>query len=442
MLKKVLPLSLILGLRFFGLFIVLPVISIYSLSFHGATPLLVGLVVGGYALFQVLLQIPFGVLSDKIGRKKTILIGLIVFIIGSLVCYVASDIYTLIFGRLLQGAGAIGAVVSAMIADTVNEEKRTKAMAIMGATISLSFTLAMILGPLISNSFGIESLFLLTAILAVLALVVLFVFTPNPPKVSYAFENEESSWMTVLKDKNLQRMNLTNFLQKGLMTLTFMVVPIAFVMGHDFDRSELYLLYIPSALVGILAMAPAAILAEKKGKYKEVLIFGIFFFMLAYILMETHSTTLFIVGVFVFFIGFNAHEPIMQSLASKYAKSHQKGAALGVFNSFGYLGTFIGGVLGGALYQNYGMGAITVFVVTISLMWMVLIYFMPNPARQRNIYINLMEHTGVDFENIKKIHGVLDWHINESEKILILKYNTEEIEEHELKGRLFGNYGN
>ncbi len=435
--KKVLPLSLILGLRFFGLFIVLPVISIYSLTLEGATPLLVGLVVGGYALFQMALQIPFGILSDKIGRKKTILIGLSIFIVGSLVCYMASDIYTLIIGRLLQGAGAIGAVISAMIADTVSEEKRTKAMAVMGGTISMSFTAAMIVGPLIANAFGVNALFLLTAILAAIALVVLFTLTPNPPKVTYAFDHEESHWMSVLKDKNLQRMNLTNFLQKGLMTLTFMIVPIALVMGHEFAREELWKIYIPAALIGILAMAPSAIIAEKKGRFKEVLIFGIAFFMLSYILMDTKNITFFILGVFVFFIGFSAHEPIMQSLASKFAKSHQKGAALGVFNSFGYLGTFLGGVIGGVLYQHYGIDSIIVFVVSTCIMWILLIYFMPNPSRQKNIYINLTEHKNIALESLKKIEGVIDWHINETEKILILKYNTETIEESVLKDRIF-----
>ncbi len=166
MIKSILPLSSIIALRFFGLFLVLPVLSVYAINLQGATTTLVGIVIGGYALTQMLFQIPFGVMSDKLGRKGTIITGLLLFAIGSIFCAIADDILMLMVGRFLQGAGAIGAVVTAMISDLVKEEQRPKAMAIMGMAIGVSFAASMIIGPTVGSFAGVESLFYLTAFLA------------------------------------------------------------------------------------------------------------------------------------------------------------------------------------------------------------------------------------------------------------------------------------
>ena len=190
MFKKVLPLSSILFLRFLGLFLVLPVLSVYSLDLQGATPFLVGVIVGGYALTQAIFQVPFGSMSDKIGRKPTILFGLLIFLIGSLICAYSTDIYTLMVGRFLQGAGAIGAVVTAMIADLVEEKTRGHAMAIMGGFIALSFAAAMALGPVLASSFGISAIFFITAVLAIISIVILFTKVPTPPKIKHIYNKD------------------------------------------------------------------------------------------------------------------------------------------------------------------------------------------------------------------------------------------------------------
>lgn len=423
MTKQVLPLSGILALRFFGLFIVMPVLSLYALEMEGANPLLIGVAIGGYALTQVILQIPFGFLSDQIGRKKVIFIGLGIFIIGSAVCALSVRIEWLIMGRFLQGAGAIGGVVSAMIADLVKEERRTKAMAIMGATISMSFTLAMILGPIISSIFGMDKLFWLTAFLALGAMAVLFVNVPEAPVVSYSFEAKKSSWREVIRDRNLQLMNLTNFLQKSFMTLAFLMIPLALVKGMGFEKSELWQVYIPAAIVGVAAMAPAAIVAEKRGHFKGVLLFGIALFMLSYLCMVSSNEAVFITGVMLFFIGFSAHEPIMQSLASRYAKAHQKGAAMGIFTSFGYLGSFIGGVAGGYFYQNFGLFSIACTISVLCVAWLVLIARMKNPTHQKNLYLSLPKYPRERLNKLLEIDGVLEWYVNESEQVIIVKYD-------------------
>jgi MFS family permease len=226
-------------LRFLGLFLVLPVLSVYALDLEGATPFLVGIIVGGYALTQALFQVPFGTMSDKVGRKPTILFGLLIFLVGSLICAYSTDIYTLMFGRFLQGAGAIGSVVTAMISDLVEEESRGKAMAIMGGFIAMSFAIAMGLGPVIASHFGISSIFVITAILAILAIVLLFTKVPTPPKIKHIYHND-SKTSDILKDNNLLNMIIINAMQKGLMTMAFVLIPIFLTKEEYGGKSQSY----------------------------------------------------------------------------------------------------------------------------------------------------------------------------------------------------------
>jgi multidrug resistance protein len=424
MFKTIAPLSAIIALRFFGLFIVLPVISVYALSLPGSNSTLVGIVIGGYALTQMIFQIPFGIMSDKLGRKGTIIVGLLLFAVGSIVCAISEDILFLLLGRFLQGAGAIGAVVTAMISDLVPEEKRPKAMALMGGMIAASFALAMIIGPTMGAAFGIHSLFWLTAVLALLSIVVLLKLVPNPPQIKHSYSTK-TSLLPILTNGSLAKMNITNFLQKGFMTFAFMIIPIVLTKTYGWELADLYKVYLPSMIAGVLAMAPAAILAEKKGKFKEVLIVGIIFFAISYYLIGASSTTTgFIIGVVVFFIGFNMHEPIMQSLTTKYAKVHQKGAVLGIFNSFGYLGTFIGGVVGGMYLDKVGLDQIANVIVIISVLWAILIATLPNPTKMKIAYIHCHEACDINIDRLNYSTSNIDeWYINETENLIIVKYN-------------------
>jgi len=369
MIKSVLPLSAIIALRFLGLFLVLPVISVYAINLEGSTTTLVGIVVGGYALTQMIFQIPFGVMSDKLGRKGTIITGLLLFAIGSLVCAISTDIYTLLLGRFLQGAGAIAAVITAMISDLVKEEQRPKAMATMGMFIGISFAVSMLAGPTLGAAFGIEVLFYITMILALASIFVIVKLVPNPPQITHTY-NGKAKLSSVLGNKNLIKMNITNFLQKGLMTFAFMIIPMVLMKNYEWVLADLWKVYLPAMIFGFIAMAPAAIIAEKKGKFKEILVIGIALFAVSYLIIGFSSSTLvFIIGVVVFFIGFNMHEPIMQSLATKFAKVHQRGLVLGIFNSFGYLGTFLGGLVGGIFFESAGMSSIVIAITIICILW-------------------------------------------------------------------------
>ncbi|MEA3512631.1 MAG: MFS transporter [Campylobacterota bacterium] len=438
MFKTILPLSLIISFRFLGLFIVLPLISVYAFSLPGATPTLVGIVIGGYAITQMIFQVPFGIMSDKLGRKGTIIVGLLLFAIGSIICAISTDMLTLLLGRFLQGAGAIGAVVTAMISDIVREEQRPKAMAIMGGSIAASFAIAMLAGPLIGGYAGIESLFWITAVLAVVSIYILVKLVPQTPHITHTYHNE--SRVTFLLNPQLIKMNITNFLQKGIMTFAFMIIPIILTQNYGWELTDLWKIYLPAMIAGVFAMGPAAVMAEKKGKFKEILLIGILFFALSYYLIGNSTTeTLFFIGVVLFFIGFNMHEPIMQSLTTKYIKVHEKGKVLGVFNSFGYLGTFIGGFVGGIYLQEVdgsfmaSLYDISMVIVVISIVWMFLIATLPNPLKKKLIYLPLDETNKQNHNTLDLTDGIDEWYLNNTENIIIIKYDEDKIDEDKIK---------
>ncbi len=429
MIKSILPLSAIIALRFFGLFLVLPVLSVYAINLHGATTTLVGIVIGGYALTQMIFQVPFGIISDKLGRKGTIIMGLLLFAIGSIFCAVSDDILMLMVGRFLQGAGAIGAVVTAMISDLVKEEQRPKAMATMGMAIGVSFAASMIIGPTLGSYAGVDTLFYLTAVLALASIVVLIKAVPNPPKIRHTY-NGKAKLGQILGNANLLKMNITNFLQKGLMTFAFMIIPMILIKNFQWELSDLWQVYLPAMIFGFIAMAPAAIIAEKKGKFKEILAIGIVLFAVSYLIIGTStSSTFFVIGVVIFFIGFNMHEPIMQSLASKFAKVHQRGLVLGIFNSFGYLGTFIGGVLGGIFFEEVSLVTLVMVIAVICVLWIGLILSMPNPAKKKLSYIPLNDEYMKNTHNLDTIKEIDEWYINDTENIIIVKYDSDKIQE-------------
>ena len=442
MIKQIMPLSLIVGLRFFGLFIVLPVLSIYALDMEGATPFLAGLVVGGYALTQAAFQVPFGLVSDKVGRKKTLLFGLIIFIIGSVIAALSENIYMLLIGRFLQGAGAIGSVVSAMVADLVKEEQRAHAMAIMGGTIALSFAAAMIIAPIVGGHWGIDKLFWLTAILSVMAIGILFTAVPQPPTIVHSYAEEESKMLEVFKDKSLTRMYITFLFHSSIMTMAFFIIPVVMTQeltegGFGWEKSELWKVYFPAMIFGFFAMAPAAIFGEKYGKGKQVFMISVSVIFLGFLAMGFASAAwVFVVGVVLFFIGFNMFEPLLQSFVAKFAKVHQKGAALGVANTFAYVGIFLGGLLAGWLMQHYDRATLAVVVAIIAVVWFIWVATMPNPNNRGNVYLPLDIFDRERVASLTSHEAIVESYVNETENIAVVKYEKDLIGEDEIRGML------
>ncbi len=429
MFKKILPLNAIISLRMFGLFLVLPVLSVYALDMPHSSHTMVGIIIGGYAITQMLFQVPFGAISDKIGRKKTIIIGLLIFALGSLIAGIATDVYTLLIGRLLQGAGAIGSVITATISDVVREEDRGKAMAMMGGSIGLAFATSMVAGPAIATYCGgVPTLFYFVTFLALFSIFILIKFVPDPPVIKHTYlENDK---FRMFENKNLMKMNITNMLVKGFMTFAFMIIPIVLIKTYGWHENELYKIYLPSMIVGILVMGPAAMLAEKKGKFKLLLLLGVFFLGLAYLIIgNSHTYEVFVVGVIVFFIGFNMQEPILQSLASKYAKVHQRGKVLGIFNSFGYFGTFIGGFIGGMLLDMTSLTTISYGIIILCIVWGVMLLTLDNPAKTKIAYVHLDDTDHAKHEDLHTLEGCVEWYINDTEHVVVVKYNEDLIDE-------------
>ncbi len=435
MFKKIMPLNAIISIRMLGLFIVLPVLSVYALDMPNSSHTMVGIIIGGYAITQMIFQVPFGMISDKIGRKKTIIFGLIIFAFGSFIAGAADNIYTLLIGRLLQGAGAIGSVITATISDIVKEEERSKAMAIMGASVGTSFALSMVAGPAIASKFGVDILFFFVSFLALFSIFILIKFVPDPPKIKHTYLDDDK--FNMFKNKNLMKMNFTNMIVKGLMTFAFMIIPIVLTKTYGWEMNELYKIYLPAMIVGLITMGPAAMLAEKKGKFKLILLLGILFLAISYFVIGISSTyMMFSIGVVLFFVGFNLQEPIMQSLASKYAKIHQRGTVLGIFNSFGYFGTFVGGFIGGMLLDITTLSTISYGIIAICIIWAILIFTLENPALTKLAYIHINDTDHTKHQDLHNIHGCKEWYINDTENLVVVKYDAKVIDEESIRKML------
>lgn len=338
--REIFILVFIVWARFFGLFIVLPVLSAYL---AGQSPLLIGLCVGAYALSQISFALPFGALSDKIGRKKTLIIGIGVFGAGSVICALfSSDIYLLILGRFIQGAGAIGAVASAFIADLVPDDKRSRYMAILGVGVGMAFALAMVLGPLLTGIFGLASLFWLCAFLCAFSLLLLF-GVKEP--IAHGKSEGKISSLGLIKNKNVFILCLGNFLQKGFLIAIFVALGIVLTSSFGFEKEQLWKVYALSSFFSFLAMGVSGALGDKRGKAKELFLSSVGLFALSFVLILASSSWLIFVAVAVFFVAFSLQEPILQSQMSKLSHAN-RGAALGLLNAFGYAGSFAGSMIG------------------------------------------------------------------------------------------------
>jgi len=340
------------------------------------------------------------------------------------------------FGRFLQGAGAIGSVITAMISDLVEEEVRGKAMAIMGGSIAMSFALAMGLGPVIGAHYGVETLFIITAVLSLLAMVLLFTKVPTPPRIKHIY-HATSKTSDILKDSNLLNMIIINAMQKGLMTVAFVLIPIILTSdAFGWEKADLYKAYLPAMIFGLIAMGPAAVFGEKKNKPKEIFLASIVLFIGSFLIMGlTNSGNIFVVGVVMFFVAFNMMEPLVQSMISKFAKVHQKGAALGISNSVAYFATFIGGTLAGLFLDISDRETIVVTIAGIATLWLLWTFKLQNPTKYSHLYIPQAE---VDTEKLNALESehIAEWYINETEELIVIKYIADAMKEEDLKAKI------
>jgi MFS family permease len=367
-------LALVFSVRLLGLFMVYPVFAAYAGGLSGANPYLIGEALGIYGLTQGLLQIPFGLLSDKFGRKLMIVIGLLLFIAGSAVAAASTSISGLIFGRALQGAGAVGSVILAMLADLTSEGSRTKAMAVVGITIGGSFLIALVIGPIIAGFVGVPGLFWLMGVLGLAGIAIILLAVPAPCQLEVHRDAETvpSVLGAVLRDRALLRLDLGIFVLHAVLTAMFLVVPGLLRATLDVAPDDVWKIYLPVLLVSVLVMG-AAVSFERRQRGQAVFLGAIAALAASNILVAVGGgqTVALIGALVVFFSAFNILEASLPSLVSKAAPAEAKGTALGVYSSLQFLGIFAGGAAGGWLNQHAGSGGVFAFTIALALLWLI-----------------------------------------------------------------------
>lgn len=390
--RATVSLASIFALRMFGMFSILPVLALYARHLPGGdSPFLVGIALGIDGLAQALLQIPMGLLSDRIGRKKVIYIGLVLFALGSFIAATGQGIYMIIFGRLVQGTGAVAAAIIALTADLTREEHRSKAMATIGMSIGVTFAASMVLGPALNNIIGVPGIFAMTGMLALAAMAVVRFVVPDPvvSRVHGDAETIPAQMASVLKNPELQRLNFGIFSLHAALRGLFVVIPLVLLEVGGLSGAEHWKVYLPVMGISFIAVVPAIIIAEKYGRMKPVFVSAVGLLFIATLLMAVFldSFTGVVVGLFLFFLAFNLLEATLPSLISKIAPSGSKGTAIGVYNSFQFLGLFLGGALGGFLVQHVGDAAVFVFAAGLAIAWFMLaISMQPPPAVRTRLY--------------------------------------------------------
>ena len=428
-------LASIYSFRMLGLFMLLPVFSLYAQNeYTGVTPFLIGLAVGVYGLTQALLQIPFGLMSDRVGRKPLIYFGLTLFALGGIVSGLSDSIYGVIAGRALQGSGAIAAVTTALLSDLTQEDNRSKAMAAIGMSIGLSFMLAMIAGPNLVGWVGLGGLFWLTALLALGGILVCFFLVPTPESLR---KNRDSLPVlsqlgVVFSDEQLRPLNFSIFLLHFILTACFVVLPPVLKQYGGLEIAEHGQVYLFAIGLSFLAMLPLMVFAEKKSRIKEVflLAIAIMFVGLLFLAMNYKELSSVVGALFLFFFAFNLLEALLPSLVSRLAPVGDKGTAMGLYSSGQFMGAFLGGVLGGALLGGMGVASVFTALLVLVIIWFYVVWNMKSPRLLQSHMLTLW--TGGKssatwpgkqsvLESLLNIDGVEDVVVLEEEGVAYLK---------------------
>ena len=430
-------LAAVLAARMLGLFLLLPVFAVLGRDLPGATPVLVGLAIGIYGLFQALLQVPFGALSDRVGRKPVIVGGLLLFLVGSLLAAMAETIYGVIAGRALQGSGAIAAVVMALAADVVSERHRTRVMAVLGLAIGGSFVLSLILGPWLGQQLGLSGLFYLCAVLVLVALVVAWLAVPSPRVRSCVELPLPEQLASVLRNAVLLRLDFGIFALHLVLTAIFVVVPVLLTeeLGMPMERHSL--LYLGVLVAGFIAMVPLILLSERRGM-RPVKVLAVALLALSLMALAMADAVLWqvVAALFLFFTAFNLLEALLPSLVSRAAPAGARGSALGVYSSCQFLGVFTGGLAGGLVLEYGGPEAVFWLAAALSLLWLPVAAGMRELPRLDNRVLYL-ESGGMESDEWNRrllaVEGVLEAVVVREEGVAMLKVDPARLDEQALE---------
>ena len=422
--------------RMLGLFMVLPVLALYADTLTGATPLLVGVALGIYGLTQATLQIPFGLLSDRIGRKRVIAMGLLIFAFGSVVAAMADSIGGGILGRALQGGGAVAAAIMALLADQTREQVRTAAMATIGLSIGVSFAIAMVLGPWLASWAGLSGVFWFTALLTLVGLLVLWRWVPPAPRRLRHRDVglDRKQFKSVITRPDLWRLDLSIFALHLVLMAIFVAIPFR-LLNAGVAVEYHGLAYLGIMALSFVAMVPLVIIAEKRQRMRLMclLAIGAIAASLASLGLSLSQGHWLFVWLFVFFTGFNLLEATLPSMLSKLAPAGAKGTAMGVYSTSQFLGAFLGGTLGGLLANTWGLNAVFIGCAVLALAWWVAMWRMPSPPPLSSEVVALHD-TQPDainllMEHLADVVGVEDVMVVPEERLMYLKVNRKELDQ-------------
>ncbi|WP_336406958.1 MFS transporter [Gallaecimonas mangrovi] len=413
---------------------ILPVFALYGKHLQGYSPLWVGLAIGAYGLTQAILQIPMGMASDKFGRRKIIVIGLLVFAIGSAVAASSDSVIGVVIGRALQGAGAIASAILALAADLSRDEKRPKVMAIIGVSIGTSFAIAMVVGPILASHWGLSGLFWLTAALAIVGIGVVQLAVPKV--VSHAPKGDTmpapKRLGKMLKDPQLIRLDLGIFLLHFLLTSIFVVMPAMLVKaGLPSDRH--WELYFPIVVIAFFGMVPMIIIAEKKHMSRQMVQIALVIMLAALgsAWFLKHWLWGLILALLLFFVAFNFLEATLPALIARIAPAGDKGSAMGIYSSSQFLGAFFGGSLAGAMAEYANKQGVLLMAAVLVLLWLWMSRGMRHPSNLKSVSLNADHIVGREQQlasGLSALPGVLEVNVMADESAIYLKVNTQEFD--------------
>ncbi|MEO1766360.1 MFS transporter [Thiobacter aerophilum] len=428
-LKSAVSLASIYGLRMLGMFLILPVFVFYAEHELAANHTQAGLALGIYGLTQAALQLPFGMASDRWGRKRVIYFGLALFALGSFIAAISHDIRLTILGRAIQGSGAISAAVTALLADLTREEHRTKAMAMIGGTIGVTFAVSLIAGPAFYHWIGVPGIFAMTGVLALLAMAVVRFVVPNPRITRFHSDTEATParLKDVLKNVELLRLNFGIFALHAAQMALFVVIPLALKKAGNIDQNHHWMIYLPIMVLSFVLMVPAIIYGEKKFKLKEIFVAAIALMLVTQLFLAglIDDFRALLVLLTAYFVSFNLLEATLPSLISKIAPASAKGTAIGVYNAAQSFGMFLGGAMGGALSQHYGPSAVFLFCSLLIGIWLIAASRMQRPPAVRTRLFHVREMEPVQAAELARrlaaLGGVAEAVVVGEEGVAILK---------------------
>ncbi len=436
-LRAAFSLAAVFSTRLLGLFMIYPVFAMYARHLRGATPAMIGMALGAYGLTQGLLQIPFGLLSDRIGRKVVIAFGLLLFAVGSAVAAMSDSITGVLIGRALQGMGAVGSVILALVADLTREEIRTRAMAVVGMTIGASFGVAMLLGPVLMGWIGGSGIFWLTVGLALIGIAISQFVVPNPvhPQRHADAETVPAMMSRVLHDGGLLRLDFSIFCLHALLTASFLAVPHVLAQSMSIGVESDWKVYLPTLLASVVLMVPVIIVAETRQRMKEVFLATIVLLAIsqAALGLGGGSPWVTVAALVAFFAGFNIMEASLPSLVTKMAPAGAKGTATGVYSSSQFFGIFVGGALGGWIYGVGGTVAVFALTLLISIAWLLVALGMPRPGHYSSYLARLGDLGGLSSQaavaRLQAMPGVVEAVVVPEEGVAYLKIDRSSFDE-------------